>query len=257
MKIDKPKNLIKSKNLIFFAINTIAHLAIIPAILYGEWWMWILGILWGYLVNCTGNLAGYHRYYAHRSFKAPRWYDYYYQIIALFGNTGPTLIWGGIHQMHHKYVDTDIDPHSPAHRGFWDVWFIQFRGAIYFYPVTKEDLKDWLTGAKDPVVKWFYSNYLRLITTIIVVFLLIDPLLFVFGFCIPVIMTIHSSAIVNAYTHRKGEPSNTGELLNFILAGEGYHLNHHNNPSNYTTLPKDNKWWQTDLTGFFIRMIKI
>ena len=57
MKIDKPKNLIKSKNLIFFAINTIAHLAIIPAILYGEWWMWILGILWGYLAVSYTHLT--------------------------------------------------------------------------------------------------------------------------------------------------------------------------------------------------------
>ena len=246
-----------SRGYYFLAINLIAHLALIPAILYAEWWMWVLGILWGYWINCTCYTAGYHRYYCHKAFKAPRWYDYYFQFVSLFGNPGPVLIWNGIHKLHHKYSDTDYDPHGPTHRGFLNVWTIQLRGALYFLPPTKEDLKDWLKDTKDPTAKWFYDNYLLFIGIIMIVLLLMGPWFFVFGFCVPILLTHHASAVVNAYSHRTGKPSNIGALLNFIVAGEGFHLNHHKDPSNYTTLLPNHKWWEIDLTGLFIKMIRI
>ena len=45
--------------------------------------------------------------------------------------------------------------------------------------------------------------------------------------------------------------------FHFIVAGEGFHLNHHKDPSNYTTLLPNHKWWEIDLTGLFIKMIRI
>ena len=249
---------IKSKRTPYFLIiNILAHISIITAIFYAEWWMWALGFLWGYWINMTCYAAGYHRYYTHRAFKAPRWYDYYFQFMALFGNPGPAIIWRGIHTLHHKYSDTRFDPHSPKDRGFWNVWTMGMRAGLTFWPPTRDDLVDWIrANRKDHIAKWIHSNYLLLIFSIMAVLLLIDPLLFVMGFCVPVFCTHHASAIVNAYCHRTGKALNE-ELAGFVTVGEGYHLNHHEDPSNYTTLPESHKWWQFDITGLFIKMIRI
>ena len=254
----------------FFLINIIAHLALIPAILYGELWMWILSLVWSYWINVTAHVAGYHRYYCHKSFKAPRWYDYYYQFIALFTNPGPVGLWSGIHRLHHKYSDTKADPHSPKLMGFWYVWFgtVFFQGEVGLFKrllpskqykmlsLPRDELKVWFKEMKDPTTKWFYDNHLLLVGIIMGALLLIHPLLFVFGFCIPTLSTHYASAVVNTYTHRTGESLNE-DWLAFYLAGDGYHLNHHEDPSNYTTLPESHKWWQFDITGLFIKLIKI
>src|SRR5438270_472632 len=62
--------------------------------------------------------AGYHRYFAHRSYRMGRPMQF---LMALGGTTaaqkGP-LWWAGNHRDHHRFADTDQDTHSPL-RGFW------------------------------------------------------------------------------------------------------------------------------------------
>ncbi len=66
-----------------------------------------------YFVRMFFVTAGYHRYFAHRSYKMGRINQF---IMALGGTLaiqkGP-LWWASHHRMHHKYSDTDQDVHSP------------------------------------------------------------------------------------------------------------------------------------------------
>ena len=62
--------------------------------------------------------AGYHRYFAHRSYQVGRAFQF---VLAFGGLTaaqkGP--LWGAAaHRSHHRRADTDRDPHSPQ-KGFW------------------------------------------------------------------------------------------------------------------------------------------
>src|SRR5690606_26515829 len=62
--------------------------------------------------------AGYHRYFAHRSYKMGR----AMQFVMAFGagtcaQKGP-LWWAGHHRIHHRYSDGPNDVHSPK-QGFW------------------------------------------------------------------------------------------------------------------------------------------
>ena len=50
--------------------------------------------------------------------------------------------------------------------------------------------------------------------------------------------------------HETGDDSKNNWLLNLIALGEGWHNNHHNNSLSYTT---QDKWWQFDPTGLFIK----
>src|SRR6478672_7795972 len=72
-----------------------------------------------YAVRMFFITAGYHRYFAHRSYRLGRGMQF---VMAFGGLTaaqkGP-LWWASNHRVHHRYTDTDRDPHSPQ-RGF--VW---------------------------------------------------------------------------------------------------------------------------------------
>ncbi|MBM4291551.1 MAG: fatty acid desaturase, partial [Deltaproteobacteria bacterium] len=64
-----------------------------------------------------GASLGYHRYLAHRSFEARRWFIALCVLIGL--PAGTPAQWAGNHRVHHKHVDTPQDPHSPHHGGLW------------------------------------------------------------------------------------------------------------------------------------------
>ncbi|CRL05274.1 CLUMA_CG018174, isoform A [Clunio marinus] len=74
--------------------------------------------LWLIYAAGQGVTMGAHRHWSHRAFKAKRWL----KIILLYLHTmaGQNCLWVWVrdHRQHHKYSDTDADPHN-ANRGFW------------------------------------------------------------------------------------------------------------------------------------------
>src|SRR2546421_10701109 len=67
-----------------------------------------------YLINMIGVTVGYHRYFAHRSYKTSRLFQF---VLACLGCTalqkGP-LWWAAQHRRHHRHSDTEQDAHSPV-----------------------------------------------------------------------------------------------------------------------------------------------
>ena len=49
--------------------------------------------------------AGYHRYFAHRAFKAGVWYEYLVLILGPLSGAGHVLGWVGVHRLHHNHSD--------------------------------------------------------------------------------------------------------------------------------------------------------
>lgn len=238
----KPSN---TKKLIL--IHALCHVAIIPAIVYGEWWMWLGSFLWWQWIAATAISAGYHRYYSHNAFKTGKWYEYYSQFIGLFANPGPALTWASTHRMHHMYSDTEQDPHSPKYKGFWTVYT-----SYWGEDVTRINRRALAGLAGNKTLRWFYQHYFKLVIAIAVVLAVIDPLLLVFGYCMPVVLAFHGYGLINAYTHKDGEPKNSW-LANILTAGEGWHLNHHRNSKAWQI---GKGWKQPDPGAWFIRLIK-
>jgi stearoyl-CoA desaturase (delta-9 desaturase) len=87
---------------------------------------------------------------------------------------------------------------------------------------------------------------------------IINPVLvgYVFGFA--ALYSLYASVFIINYLlhihgtqeHETGDDSKNNWFLNIIALGEGWHNNHHNNSLSYTT---QNKWWQFDPTGLFIK----
>jgi stearoyl-CoA desaturase (delta-9 desaturase) len=83
--------------------------------------------------------------------------------------------------------------------------------------------------------------------------LLINPMLFLFGFCLPVVFAFHGYGLVNLIPHTEnGNPKNSW-VANILTAGEGWHKNHHEDSRNWRI---GKTLWQWDPGAWFIKIIK-
>jgi len=67
--------------------------------------------LWAFTEFCI--VAGFHRLFAHRSYKAHPALRVLLQIGGLLGGQGGLISWVAFHRRHHECSDKDGDPHSP------------------------------------------------------------------------------------------------------------------------------------------------
>ena len=99
----------------FFAIHVLALGAFFVKF---HWYYPVIAIAL-YYVRMFGITAGYHRYFAHRSYKTSRWFQF---VLALLGTTSTqkgVLWWAAHHRDHHKYSDQPEDIHSPVQKSLW------------------------------------------------------------------------------------------------------------------------------------------
>jgi stearoyl-CoA desaturase (delta-9 desaturase) len=226
--------------------HTFAHLMMIPAVIYGEWWMWLAGFFWWQVIAIVAISGGYHRYYSHFSFKASKWYEYTVNFLGIFSGAGPVMTWAATHRQHHAYSDTDLDPHSHSIKGWFPV-YINTWG--YGFKIKRKFI---VRLMRDPVLVWFYKHYFKLNIAIIVVLTLINPLLMIFGYALPVVLAFHAYGLLNILGHRGGKPNNNW-IANILTAGEGWHENHHRRAGDYRI---GRKWWEFDPTAKFIELIR-
>jgi stearoyl-CoA desaturase (Delta-9 desaturase) len=107
----------------------VALLAAVPLTWgWGLGWLDIALAAVFYTVTCLGVTVGFHRYFTHRSFKAPRPMRVALAIVGSMALQGPITHWVADHRRHHAFSDRDGDPHSPwafgtspiaLVRGFW------------------------------------------------------------------------------------------------------------------------------------------
>jgi stearoyl-CoA desaturase (delta-9 desaturase) len=73
-------------------------------------------LLWP--ISGLGITAGAHRLWAHRSYNATFPLRSFLMICNSIANQGSIYHWARDHRVHHKYAETDADPHN-ATRGLW------------------------------------------------------------------------------------------------------------------------------------------
>lgn len=202
-----------------------------------------------YQLGGFGVTAGAHRLWAHRSFKA-KW------PLRLFLTTCNTLAfedsvidWARDHRVHHKFSETDADPHD-ARRGF----FFSHIGWLLCrkHPQVKEkgsqiDLSDLKA---DPILRYQKKYYLFLMPAFCFILPTIAPMYFwgetfknaffvnLFRYC----FTLNCTWLVNSAAHMWGDKPydrfiNPAEniVVATLALGEGWHNYHHTFPWDYKT----------------------
>lgn len=196
--------------------------------------------------------AGYHRYFAHRSYRMARVPQF---LMALGGTTamqkGP-LWWAGHHRDHHRWSDTERDVHSPQ-KGFWWShvgWILCDR----FGATETERIEDF---ARFPELRFLNRfDWLGPAALAGVCFLLGGWPGLMLGFFLSTILLWHSVFFVNSLAHVFGrrrfateDTSRNSALIAVLTMGEGWHNNHHHAPR---SCRNGFFWWEWDPTFYLL-----
>lgn len=235
-------------------IQTVALIgSIIGAFLVPWTFSWVLiALLFFYLYSAVGVSMMLHRYFSHKSFefKNPilKWI---FIAISVISSRGSPIAWVHIHREHHAYPDTNRDPHKPGKFSLFSFKTTYIKELKIFL------IKDVLTKEQ----KFIHEYYLLFILLWCISLLLINPLLFYFGWLLPVCINQIVQDLWNYFSHvnagyrnfeTKDNSRNVIWLWPLIL-GEAWHNNHHNNPM-YST---KTRIWELDPVDFLVRRVKL
>ncbi|KAK0164233.1 hypothetical protein PV328_002884 [Microctonus aethiopoides] len=267
---DKSQNKSKYKWNIVWR-NVIAFVYLHTGLLYGLYLLItgarILTFLWAIFLGIfsgIGVTAGAHRLWAHRSYKAKwpmRMLLMFLQTVAFQNHI---YEWVRDHRVHHKFTDTDADPHN-AKRGF----FFSHMGWLLVrkHPdvITKGKTVDMSDLEKDPVIVWQRRLYIILmplfcflLPTWLPIYLWNErPLYAWYATVFRYTLSLNLTWLVNSAAHMWGmKPydssiSPTDSLRIGIAAfGEGWHNYHHVFPWDYKAAELGN--YRVNFTTAFI-----
>ena len=222
------------------------------------------GFLW---LRAFGLTAGYHRYFAHRSYRTSRAFQFALAWLgASAAQLGP-LWWAAHHRLHHRHSDTALDVHSPHARSLWWAhlgWLVCRRhSATRFDAITD--------FARHPELRFLDRwHALAPLSLVALLFLAGEALrayapglatsgaqLVAWGFFVGTTVLYHVTFAVNSLGHAVGsrrfatrDRSRNSALLALVTLGDGWHNNHHAHP----LLARHGlRWWELDATYLGLR----
>ena len=227
-----------------------------------------------------GVTVGYHRLFTHKAFQAVAPVRYILGALGSMAVQGPVIQWAGAHRKHHQHADGEDDPHSPHHhaggefaatvwgtlQGFWHAhvgWMIagHQRGLARY----TKDLRN------DPVTAAVSRHFLFWVFAGLVIPAVAGGLLtmtwkgallgFLWGGLVRVLVNHHITWSVNSICHLWGtkpfeshDESRNNAIVGVLAMGEGWHNNHHAFP---TSARHGLRWWELDLSYWFIRGLEL
>lgn len=230
-----------------------AHVVFIYFVIYGTFSQWIIA-LGLYLVQATiGGTIVYHRLLSHKSFVSPKWFEYIGTLIGSLGGNGSGLAWAAVHREHHRYTDTEKDPHCPHHKGFFDTQFLTFTHT----PKLKY-VPDLLRSKFHVKV---HEYYWLINLTYVLLIMSIDVNAVLYAYFVPALLTWHAGSLINTIGHMFGyknyetkDTSVNNFFTGYMVSGEGWHNNHHADPKN----PKfGRKWYELDIGYQIIKLVRV
>jgi stearoyl-CoA desaturase (delta-9 desaturase) len=179
-----------------------------------------LGFLWSTLISHWAASILLHRYYCHRQFKVPVWYETIGLFMLMVACVKSPIGWIASHRMHHVYSDTEKDPHSPNHLGFWKVFTTT-------WDIPRIPLKYAKDLYSNPRLVFCHNHWFKILMVVWIISFLIHPLFFIGFALVPFIHAKIGFGLINTVGHADG-PTNA-PWINLLVAGEGYHQEHHKN----------------------------
>ena len=196
--------------LIVFPWSITLPVIIISQIIY----VWICGTLF------------FHRTVSHRNGIHPV-IEKTLLIMSWLGVVSSAIAWAGVHRKHHRYSDTLKDPHSPIMLG-------KFRAYWQMSENDSDVIKYVPDLLRKPLYVFQHKYYFQVLFTVHLIGLVILPLSWYWSILVvPGFLMWFGGSIVNIFCHDKNGPKNVW-LIALLNGGEGWHKNHHNDPSNVT-----------------------
>lgn len=252
--------------------NMVFFLTIIPLIgIFGtSIYVYYNGIVWQepvlllvfWFISGMGITMGYHRLFAHKSFKTNSFVEWILMIFGSLAFENTILKWVSDHRKHHNFSDTKDDPYSIM-EGFWHAhigWIIK----------NTPEKQSRIKGVKDleskPAIKFQNKYYFHIgiivgfILPLIVGLIYNRPLGAVLwaGF-LRVTLVHHATFFINSLCHFVGNrpydyksSARDSWFVSLFTFGEGYHNYHHTFQWDYRN---GVKWFAFDPSKWIIKLL--
>ncbi len=215
-------------------------------------------------ITITCMSISFHRYHTHKGVVLNKWLDMFMQTWLWCVTSMAKVDWVSIHTYHHAFSDTEKDPHSPVHKGFWRVFLL---GTVDYAnaKALPEVIKIRKTMKQNVLEKmaWTYPYLGPYILTAVLILLFgakWGSILSISNFLISPLFAVGG---VNALAHHWGyrnhvyddNSRNIGFLfpLNFLICGELDHNNHH---AHQKSCSFRHRWFEFDIGYAYICMFE-
>jgi stearoyl-CoA desaturase (delta-9 desaturase) len=207
-----------------------------------------------YFVRMFGITAGYHRYFAHRSYKTSRVFQFFMACLGCSALQKGPLWWAGHHRHHHRHSDQEEDRHSPVLRTFWWShvgWILSSR----YIATDWQAIRDF---TKFPELCWLNRfHWIPGILLGVACFLVGGWSTVIVGFFISTVILYHATFCINSLAHVFGkrryattDESRNSFALAILTLGEGWHNNHHYYQSSAN---QGFFWWEVDISYYMLK----
>lgn len=235
----------------------LVHVIAIVSLFYVEYsWNLFFLCIGSYFLRMFGITAGYHRYFAHRSYKLNRFWQFCMAFLAQTAAQNGVLWWAGHHRHHHKYSDQENDLHSPKQDGFWWShigWYLSKKNQ-------EADLSLIQDFAKYPELRFLEKyDFLPALIYATALFALGGIQALMWGFFISTVLTWQATSTINSLSHifgtqryKSSDTSRNNFFLAILTMGEGWHNNHH---TYMTSANQGFFWWEWDPTYYILKAL--
>lgn len=228
---------------------------------YSISWAEIAVMLMMHSIALVGVELGFHRLFAHNSYKPVRGLKIALGVMGSFSFQGPLIWWASIHRKHHRYSDRPNDPHSiyikpdgreEYNKGFWQL-FLGFIHAHVGWVWKPDSIRSAGWGGyvrdlyRDKDLWWIHVNYIYLLALSFILPGVILGLYYmsIKGFLLGVlwggfvrvfVMNHLTYWTINTVSHSVGKrpfvtADNSTNSIPILFAiptlGQSYHNNHH------------------------------
>jgi stearoyl-CoA desaturase (delta-9 desaturase) len=231
-------------------------LAIIGLAMLGFSWTGVLVCAALYVPRMFFVTGAYHRYFAHRSYKTSRWFQFVLALGAQMTGQKGVLWWAAHHRVHHKLSDAPGDLHSVKQSGFW--W--SHMGWILARDLEGTDASRIRDFARYPELRWLDRWwFVPPVAAGVLTFAIGGFFALIWGFAVCQVLCWHGTFTINSLSHLWGsrryvtdDDSRNNPVLAVITMGEGWHNNHHH----YQVSARQGfYWWEIDCTYYVLRAL--
>ncbi len=250
----------------------VLHVGCLAAPFCFSWSGLAVMVVFIWLTGAVGVTLGYHRLLTHRSFRTPKWFEYFVTTLGCLACQGGPVQWVGTHRIHHRHSDEDQDPHTPKHGFAWShvFWCMHKNpeGAIHTPAGAARDL------TRDRGMRLIDRLYiLPQAIAILVCFAGGEWAAFqlgwhtsgmswvIWGVCVRTVFVYHGTWFVNSASHTWGyrnydtdDQSTNLWWVALVSFGEGWHNNHH---GDQRAAAHGRRWFELDMTYRTIRLLEL
>jgi stearoyl-CoA desaturase (delta-9 desaturase) len=238
----------------------VLHIGALAGLLMFSWKALAVAVFLYWMATGLGISMGYHRLHTHRSYKLPRFLEYFFAICGTLTLEGGPIFWVATHRIHHQFSDKPGDPHSPRDGAWWSHvgWLLVGESK---HNNTKLMAKYAPDLARDSFYVWLNNYHWITVLVLAAILFAIGGLpLMLWGTCVRIVFGMHATWLVNSATHMWGgrrfnthDDSRNNWWVALITFGEGWHNNHHAHP---TSARHGLAWYEFDPSWIQIKILK-